>query len=286
MQALQEPAVCFSAPRFKVSQFSVSICILILHKQKRENVEDKNYIAGIYNYCDRWCEKCTFTVNCMLFTKESRIITKELLKNHELTDIKDAMFPLPPDEDEQEEHLEQAEEELYEEDDYYEDEDLPPHESELSRPMHLLEVLSDEYFDKTHTFLDELFEKYKLYRPLNERQDNPKINSIFNQFEVINWYHTFIGAKITRALMAKSDLINDDEDIKEFAMQDINGSAKVAAIGITKSIESLNRLYLILDSYHTVISELLILAGKILNHLDLEFPGYKDFIRPGLDKEK
>jgi hypothetical protein len=151
--------------------------------------------------------------------------------------------------------------------------------------MHLLEVLADEYFDKTHTFLDELFERYKLYGAAKNKPDAPRFGEIFNEFEVINWYHTFIGAKITRALMAKSDLDDEDDEIKDFALQDINGSAKVAAIGISKSIESLNRLYPVLDDFQPVISELLVLAGKILNYLEVEFPGYKSFIRPGLDKE-
>ena len=26
---------------------------------------DSNHIAGIYNYCDRWCERCAFTSRCL-----------------------------------------------------------------------------------------------------------------------------------------------------------------------------------------------------------------------------
>lgn len=245
-------------------------------------MEDKNYIPGIFNYCDRWCEKCTFTANCLLFTKESRIITKEILKNGDLTDMQDPMFPISIDEEEPEENLE----EFYDDEEYFDEDDKPFDEAELEKPQHLLEVLGDEYFDQTHTFLDVLFDKYKLYAPVKERTGNPKINSIFNEFEVINWYHTFIGAKITRALMAKGDLLDDDDETKEFALQDINGSAKVAAIGITKSMESLRRLYQILEDHRPVITELLTLAEKILHYLQIEFPGYKSFIRPGLDKER
>lgn len=28
---------------------------------------NKNFISGIYNYCDRWCERCAFTARCMNF---------------------------------------------------------------------------------------------------------------------------------------------------------------------------------------------------------------------------
>jgi hypothetical protein len=26
---------------------------------------DPNHITGIYNYCDRWCERCSFTARCL-----------------------------------------------------------------------------------------------------------------------------------------------------------------------------------------------------------------------------
>ena len=31
------------------------------------NHEDTKHIPGIYNYCDRWCERCTFTSRCLNF---------------------------------------------------------------------------------------------------------------------------------------------------------------------------------------------------------------------------
>jgi len=27
--------------------------------------KDPKYIPGIYNYCDRWCERCQFTSRCL-----------------------------------------------------------------------------------------------------------------------------------------------------------------------------------------------------------------------------
>ena len=29
--------------------------------------KDSNHIPGIYNYCDRWCERCQFTSRCLNF---------------------------------------------------------------------------------------------------------------------------------------------------------------------------------------------------------------------------
>ena len=65
--------------------------------------EKKSYISGIYNYCDRWCERCRFTSNCYLFTTESRISTHEILNNGELPKPEDIFPPVDNDEDENEE---------------------------------------------------------------------------------------------------------------------------------------------------------------------------------------
>lgn len=32
--------------------------------------KDPRYISGIYNYCDRWCERCPFTSRCLTYAME------------------------------------------------------------------------------------------------------------------------------------------------------------------------------------------------------------------------
>src|SRR5690606_20035640 len=34
------------------------------------DMNDSNYIDGIFNYCDRWCERCPFTSQCRTFAME------------------------------------------------------------------------------------------------------------------------------------------------------------------------------------------------------------------------
>ena len=40
----------------------------------------KHYIPGIYNYCDRWCDRCDFTQACSVFAEEQRISARHLRK--------------------------------------------------------------------------------------------------------------------------------------------------------------------------------------------------------------
>ncbi len=33
-------------------------------------MEEKKYISGVYNYCDRWCERCPLSDRCFSYQKE------------------------------------------------------------------------------------------------------------------------------------------------------------------------------------------------------------------------
>ena len=35
-----------------------------------ELAQNPDFISGIYNYCDRWCERCQFTSRCFLYATE------------------------------------------------------------------------------------------------------------------------------------------------------------------------------------------------------------------------
>ena len=75
----------------------------------------------------------------------------------------------------------------------------------------------------------------------------------------------------------------EDEEMKEISKYDMDGTAKIAVIGINRSINALNNLYNILPAFSKEISDLLILLGKILNLAEIEFPDHQKFIRPGFD---
>src|SRR4030042_2961488 len=50
-------------------------------------VAEKRFIPGIYNYCDRWCERCPQTAHCLNFA-----ISKEDSSDPETQDIRNEAF--------------------------------------------------------------------------------------------------------------------------------------------------------------------------------------------------
>jgi hypothetical protein len=49
--------------------------------------KDDRFISGIYNYCDRWCERCAFTSRCMNFA-----MVDEQFPDQESQDIRNEAF--------------------------------------------------------------------------------------------------------------------------------------------------------------------------------------------------
>ena len=46
-------------------------------KKKLHNHPVSGFIPGIYNFCDRWCEKCSYKANCLSYTMEKKFKERE-----------------------------------------------------------------------------------------------------------------------------------------------------------------------------------------------------------------
>jgi hypothetical protein len=258
------------------------------------NREKKTYIEGVYNYCDRWCEKCRFTSNCLLFSQESKISTYEILHNGDLSNIgevfKKEFDELIDDSEDQDKFG------FYDDDeDFLSDDDIEESfkniESKEDKEKDELEIagnpideLSNEYFRKAHLLVSEIDKKYDQYSFPKEKLNDPSFKKLHDNFEVVSWFHSLIHVKLKRALGGKNEMEReDDEELKEISKYDMDGTAKIAVISINRSVNSLNNLYNILPEFSTEISELLVLLGKVLNLAETEFPDYNKFIRPGFD---
>lgn len=263
------------------------------------NGENKSHIPGIYNYCDRWCERCNFTSKCLLFTNESKITTHQILNDGEFPDL-DKVFDFPSRDNEEDDYDFDNLEDDFEFGDDEEDEDpffndLPDfddgeYEEETDQRIsdlneNVLVALADEYFRSSNSLIKKVNEKYKLHSIIEENENDEFILQLYENFRIIEWYHMFIMVKIRRALSDKWSYDKEvDIDMKEIDAYDMNGTAKIAIIGIENSIKALNKLLDIATEFKNKITNILITAGRLLNETEIEFPGCKTFVRPGLDE--
>ena len=220
------------------------------------------YIIGIFNYCDRWCRACAFTSRCRAFTDEAQF---EASQDPNLKPIVDA--PLLP-----------------------QDEPPPPPKwmEELIDEMN--EIVSRPMTDEelreavprlspSHAAIHERAMAYTvaIHRWLNKQDDEH--HEPGDPIAVIGWYAILNSGKIYRALTG----LADDNGDREFP-PDFEGSAKVAMIGIERSLSAWRELAasgVITDEQaRPFLAEL----DWMLRRLDEVFPLARSFVRPGFDE--
>ncbi len=236
---------------------------------------EADFISGIFNYCDRWCERCPMTSRCLLYFQESRQ-RSEYLSNGEDPDNLEIVLK------DVEENLKQAmdmcrqliEDEEIEVDEPEEPIVLPERIDLSGNPIH---IKAHKFAMDCHHFLDPL--SSYLHEEENNGADPSQMAHLQDCFEVLSWYHMQIAVKLDRALSGK-----DGQSAMDGYLNDRHGSAKVAYLGLLRSLDALTKVYEQNKPMHTDIMPLLNEIYELIEDVDLEFPGHKTFKRPGFDQ--
>lgn len=251
-------------------------------------------IPSIYNYCDRWCERCHFINRCAVGIEEMEYKEKEMLVKSE-EERKELLFSsLTSSFQQVRELLDQfLEEKGIDLDDILEEED---EEFELQRKRRSDLQRNDPaiklglyYAQKAHKWLqlnrDQMIDSSAYVKKvemglLNEEEAKQEIYIINDQREIIQFYMFFIATKISRAVMGYSEKSRTERsEIK----QDYNGTAKVAGIAIDRSIVAWLTLTKLLPNNLDEFIPFLARLEKMQKVLRKKFPYANKFIRPGFD---
>lgn len=262
------------------------------------------YIDGVYNYCDRWCERCPLTARCRQFAFE------EELKRSD--DENAAFWKVFEDlREQQTEHAAEFVAELADD----EDESLLPELDAWDADRDEFERIADrdplaqcahEYGHRVHDWLKRHDPHQAEDGYLRSRSAGaaPEVG-LYEALEVINWYSFQIAVKLTRALSGERDLqeygiygAEEDEDadsdrtdeaddmtsiLKECARMDRDGSAKVSLIGIERSLGAWTIVRSHLPDQTEVIREFQRMLGRLRRAIDERIPGARTLQRPGFE---
>jgi hypothetical protein len=252
----------------------------LVKEKLKKMAQDKKFISGIYNYCDRWCERCPHTSRCLNYQigeeefsdPETRDINNEAfwkkmseIMKTTLEMLNDMMVSagIDPEERGNDEYLEeQAIEEAAE--------------------NHVVCRMAKDYIGMVQEWLDEAEDLFVESGFIGD-EGKPEIVSNNDSIEVIQWYQHQIYVKLMRAvsgLIEDSDLSDDyDQYVKDF-----DGSAKVALIGIDRSIGAWGSMNTLFPGYHVNNTKnILILLDRLRTRVEKAFPKARAFIRPGFD---
>jgi len=233
--------------------------------------QDSKYIQGIFNYCDRWCEQCTMVSHCRLYDDGQKRLQKHYERGKDPYDMEIVLKDMEEDMKETMQLLSKAAEEQG-----IDLDNLPDEDCDSPDPKDCpLYIQAHNYSHLVHAFLD------KLYKSMEE-EGTSFDSDIFSCYEVISWYHALIPAKLYRALSSNMDH-EIEEELKQISMEDASGSAKVAYLGLTRSIIALQIIYKWDEGLQDEIITLLAEADKLRKGINNEFPGHKSFKRPGFE---
>ena len=253
----------------------------------------QKFIPGIYNYCDRWCERCTFTTRCRNFESTSKLSSDEL-------DINNKAFW-----DNISRNFEKTIKLLHKAAKEYgidlnkpmskkEEEDYKQRRSFIKNTAknHPLSKLCNKYQKIVMPFFkdeisNELVDKTEelvgsLHMGITSEEDVVHtMAGLGDCQEVIRWYLFFIDAKLQRALHGKIE----GEDWKEDNgfQKDSDGSAKIAIIAIERSMNAWVKLYELMPASEDIALQALSILSQLKKLALEEFPKAMNFKRPGFD---
>jgi hypothetical protein len=249
---------------------------------------NSKHIKGIYNYCDRWCERCNFTSRCAVYASEAGLTSEEKdINNKSFWDtisntLADAVTQLqkiadeggitiPADDD--------AEMNAYMANAKKEQQEMEQHplikycKEYMVAASELLK--NNEALQQKGVALAQLVELG--VKDVNET--NKEVVQLNEYFEIVQWYLFQIQVKFMRALPTFD---NDEGD--EAIESDSNGSAKVALIATDRCIVAWQHIMQWLPDAQDDILPLLGLLQKIRTLGEHTFPHARAFVRAGLDE--
>ena len=263
-----------------------------MDKEKLKKLaEDPRFIPGIYNYCDRWCERCPYTSRCMNYalsedefdSPESKDITNQAFWD-KLHGIFQATLEM----------VKETAEEMgidlnaIDPEEYAEQEEMV-HKMAKDQPYTKAALAYVNMVNKWFDSNKDLFEKKSeellalAHAEIPDTAPDKDALKIQDYLEIIRWYQHQIYVKLCRA---SSGMIRGELENGDYFPEDANGSAKVAIIGIERSIAAWGGLLGQFPEQENSILDVLVALKKLFRQVDAAFPDARAFIRPGFDERK
>jgi hypothetical protein len=256
---------------------------------KKSVFREENFIPGVFNYCNAWCERCPFRLRCRNYAMAAdedgnpidysieggrEKIEENLRKAFEMPETEDQERDLDPDE------LMNVEEPDPEEMKEWEEEEEREQMAAREHPLHTITM---EYSDRSREWLDANEERIdKRLRVLQSSLDSHNDGSrLANASEVVHWYVFMIHVKSHRALRGISDM--HAEHWGTPVQSDANGSAKVALLGAEESLSAWIDFAETLPDSREELMPLISMLRRIIRMIERVFPDVRKFVRAGFD---
>lgn len=255
-----------------------------------EAVSNPDFIPGIFNYCDRWCERCEMTNKCANFalTTADCMNEEDYQNNNEkfwqkFSEIMETTLELVMEFSANEgidldsidyNAIKEREEKIHKQ----------ACQTDISKISKNYIDIAGKWFDESKNIFIEKEKQLITELEMDLPKSNPDGEAAIlkDAISVIMWYKFQIHVKIIRAV---SGSMEDEELADEYDFpKDSAGSAKVALIGIDRSISAWEKLLIYFPDEEDSFLKILVLLVKLRKEVEKTFPDARNFIRPGFDE--
>ena len=247
-----------------------------------ELASNPDLISGIYNYCDRWCERCPLTSRCLVFATE-QVDHNGSPENQDLHN-EGFWHKLNSTLSETQEMIDGWAREAGVDLTHVPDEEVKTRKRKRQLvDNHPLTRAGKKYANAASDWFREFDQHVGISDVHPCAADREEAEQLEDAREVIQWYQYQIAVKIVHALACHDDAWEDEPDMAEFP-KDSDGSAKVALIGIDRSIAAWRWTQLSLPDRAESIVPLILQLERLRRRVEKSFPDARDFVRPGFDE--
>ena len=230
-----------------------------------ELANNPDLISGVYNYCDRWCERCPLTSRCLVYATEQE--DNDMFENH---DMRNEAFWKKLGK------IFQDTREMINEWAINAGVDLTaPCEEDDGRSKRKRQLVDNHPLTRAGKKYANAASDW--FREFDQTIEISGTETLEEAREVVQWYQYQIAVKTIRALSGLKEELGDE------LPKDSDGSAKVALIGIDRSIAAWRMMQLSLPEREKSIVPLILQLDRLRRRLETCFPKARDFIRPGFD---
>jgi len=252
---------------------------------------NKRFISGIYNYCDRWCERCAYTNRCRVYRDTERIAERHRQRGEDPHDLNTAVSDVARSF----EKVRRLMERYAKANNLDLDEMAREGAAELAEPKRERSIDAHPMARGAMRYTKSCGELLKeLTGVFNEARDEADDRSAFmdvqdeadqlarvrDAFEVLSWDHALILGKIRRALGGKLEAEDESDELRESCLSDAAGSAWVARKCLIRSKAALLAIYDWDPDRRDQVIELLAAAERLQRALESLIPEAVDFTWP------
>lgn len=254
-----------------------------------ELADNPDFISGIYNYCDDWCERCGFTDRCLQYARkrnrpvpvddvgdlDGEALMKQLeevftssialLRSMAAEDGIDLDAIDTTDIDEARERLNAL---------------VDEHPLSLAASHHA--KLAFDWMEAAGPDFQAKGEQWEAFVRMNVPGIDVVAQAIDlrDAVEVVQWYFIFIPIQVSIALRIQMDPQTYNTEPR-FLHAD--GKAKIALIAMDRSLAAWTLLLHTMPRRETETLELLAQLARLRRDTENFFPNARAFVRPGLD---